>query len=146
MNKLSHVAFIMDGNGRWGKKEKRGRNYGHLKGVEIVKKVVEGSLRLKIKHLTFYVFSTENWKRPKSEINYLFKLIFLYFTKELKNVIKNGIKISIIGNINPLPSKLKKSIITLNTRFISFLEIFCLLYGIFCLAIKVFRLILYYFF
>ena len=91
-----------------GKKRKRGRNYGHLKGVEIVKKVVEGSLRLKIKHLTFYVFSTENWKRPKSEINYLFKLIFLYFTKELKNVIKNGIKISIIGNINPLPSKLKK--------------------------------------
>ena len=74
MNKLSHVAFIMDGNGRWGKKEKRGRNYGHLKGVEIVKKVVEGSIRFKIKHLTFYVFSTENWKRPKSEIKYLFKL------------------------------------------------------------------------
>ena len=91
-----------------GKKEKRGRNYGHLKGVETVKKVVEGSIRFKIKHLTFYVFSTENWKRPKSEIKYLFKLIFLYFTKELKHVIKNGIKISIIGNINPLPSKLKK--------------------------------------
>ena len=91
-----------------GKKSKRGRNYGHLKGVETVKKVVEGSIRFKIKHLTFYVFSTENWKRPKSEIKYLFKLIFLYFTKELKHVIKNGIKISIIGNINPLPSKLKK--------------------------------------
>lgn len=116
MNKLSHVAFIMDGNGRWGKKEKRGRNYGHLKGVEIVKKVVEGSLQLKIKHLTFYVFSTENWKRPKSEINYLFKLIFLYFTKELKNVIKNGIKISIIGNINPLPSKLKKLLKTVEKK------------------------------
>ena len=116
MNKLSHVAFIMDGNGRWGKKAKRGRNYGHLKGVETVKKVVEGSIRLKIKHLTFYVFSTENWKRPKSEIEYLFKLIFLYFTKELKHVIKNGIKISIIGNINPLPSKLKKLLKTVEKK------------------------------
>ena len=116
MNKLSHVAFIMDGNGRWGKKVKRGRNYGHLKGVETVKKVVEGSIRFKIKHLTFYVFSTENWKRPKSEIKYLFKLIFLYFTKELKHVIKNGIKISIIGNINPLPSKLKKLLKTVEKK------------------------------
>ena len=88
MNKLSHIAFIMDGNGRWGIKKKNSRNYGHLKGVETVKKIVEGSIKLNIKYLTFYVFSTENWKRPKSEINYLFNLIYLYFEKELNQVIK----------------------------------------------------------
>ena len=67
MNKLNHVAFIMDGNGRWGKKRNKGRNYGHFKGVEAVKKIVKKSLKLKIPILTLYVFSTENWKRPKSK-------------------------------------------------------------------------------
>ncbi len=108
MNKLSHVAFIMDGNGRWGIKKKNSRNFGHLKGVETVKKVVEGSIKLNIKYLTFFVFSTENWKRPKSEINYLFNLIYLYFNKELNQVIKNGIKIKVIGNMSEFPKKLKK--------------------------------------
>ena len=75
MNKLNHIAFIMDGNGRWGKNKKKGRNFGHLKGVEIVKKIVSDSIKLKIPILTFYVFSAENWKRPKKEINFLFKLI-----------------------------------------------------------------------
>ena len=75
MNKLNHVAFIMDGNGRWGKKRKRGRNFGHLNGVKTVKKIVESSIKLRIPIVTFYVFSTENWKRPKSEINFLFSLI-----------------------------------------------------------------------
>ena len=73
MNKLNHVAFIMDGNGRWGEKKSKGRNFGHLKGVEVVKKIVEISLKLKIPILTFYVFSSENWKRPKKEISYLFR-------------------------------------------------------------------------
>ena len=68
MNPLSHVAFIMDGNGRWGKKKKKNRNYGHLKGVETVKKIVKASIKIKIPILTFYVFSSENWKRPKEEI------------------------------------------------------------------------------
>ena len=98
MNKLNHVAFIMDGNGRWGKK-KKGRNFGHLNGVETVKKVVESSIKLKIPIVTFYVFSTENWKRPKTEINFLFNLIINYFKKKLTNVISNGIKINIIGKI-----------------------------------------------
>ena len=99
MNKLNHVAFIMDGNGRWGEKRGKGRNFGHLNGVKTVKKIVETSLRLKISIVTFYVFSTENWKRPKSEINFLFRLIGNYFKKELNNVISNGIKINIIGKI-----------------------------------------------
>ena len=75
MNKLNHIAFIMDGNGRWGKKKGKGRNFGHLKGVETVKKIVKESLRLNIPIITFYVFSSENWKRPKKEINYLFNLL-----------------------------------------------------------------------
>ena len=110
MNKLNHVAFIMDGNGRWGQKRKKGRNFGHLNGVKTVKKIVEKSAKLKIPIITFYVFSTENWKRPKSEINFLFKLIINYFKKELSKVILNGIKINIIGNINKLPTKIKTSL------------------------------------
>ena len=110
MNKLNHVAFIMDGNGRWGQKRKKGRNFGHFNGVETVKKIVEKSIKLKIPIITFYVFSTENWKRPKSEINFLFKLIISYFKKELDLVISNGIKINIIGKINRLPSKINLSL------------------------------------
>ncbi len=110
MNKLNHVAFIMDGNGRWGLKKKKGRNFGHLSGVKTVKKIVESSVKLKIPIVTFYVFSTENWKRPKSEINFLFNLIIDYFKQELKNVISNGIKINIIGKINNLPIKVKSSL------------------------------------
>ena len=110
MNKLNHVAFIMDGNGRWGLKRKKGRNFGHLNGVKTVRKIVESSVKLKIPIVTFYVFSTENWKRPRSEINFLFKLIINYFKKELKNVISNGVKVNIIGKINNLPKKVKSSL------------------------------------
>ena len=108
MNSLNHVAFIMDGNGRWGKKKKKNRNSGHLEGVNTVKKIVEASIKLKIPFISFYVFSTENWKRPKNEINFLFNLVSSYFLKELETVIKNGIKINIIGEISKLPKKLKK--------------------------------------
>ena len=97
----------MDGNGRWGKKRKRGRNYGHLKGVETVKKIVSHSIKLKIPIVTFYVFSSENWKRPKTEISFLFKLIKSYFSKEIDNVISQGIKINILGEINKLNLDLK---------------------------------------
>ena len=65
MNKLNHIAFIMDGNGRWGKKNNKGRNFGHLKGVETVRKIVKSSIKLQIPIITFFVFSSENWKRPK---------------------------------------------------------------------------------
>jgi len=107
MNKLNHVAFIMDGNGRWGKKRNKGRNFGHLKGVETVKKIVSTSLKLKIPIVTFYVFSSENWKRPKTEIIFLFKLIKNYFSEEIENVVAQGIKINILGDINKLPNELK---------------------------------------
>ena len=110
MNNLNHVAFIMDGNGRWGKKRKKGRNFGHLKGVETVKKIVKSSIKLKIPIVTFYVFSSENWKRPKSEISFLFKLINNYFTKEIEKVITQGIKINIIGELNKLGSDINKNL------------------------------------
>ena len=110
MNKLNHDAFIMDGNGRWGKKRKRGRNFGHINGVKTVQKIIESSAKLKIPFVTFYVFSTENWKRPKTEVNFLFKLIISYFKKELEKVILNGIKINILGKITQLPLKLRLSL------------------------------------
>ena len=108
MNTLHHVAFIMDGNGRWGKKKGKNRNYGHLKGVETVKKIVKASIKLKIPVVTFYVFSSENWKRPKKEINYLLKLIKIYFLKEIENIKKQGIKLNIFGEINKMPLDIKK--------------------------------------
>ena len=73
-----HVAIIMDGNGRWGIKKKKSRNFGHKKGLEVVEKIIETAAENKIKFLTLYVFSTENWKRPINEINYLFKLLENY--------------------------------------------------------------------
>ncbi len=108
MNKLNHIAFIMDGNGRWGKRRNKNRNFGHYAGVKTVKKIVKSSIKYKIPFVTFYVFSTENWKRPKKEINFLFNLVSNYFKAEINDVIKNGIKINIIGEQNRLPKKLKK--------------------------------------
>ena len=110
MNKLVHIAFIMDGNGRWGKKKKKGRNFGHLKGLETVKKIVKHLINLKIPIATFYVFSSENWKRPKTEINFLFKLINKYFSLEIDNVMKQGIKLNILGETNKLPSNVQRTL------------------------------------
>ena len=107
MNKLNHIAFIMDGNGRWGKKKRKKRNYGHLKGVDTVKKIVKSSIRFKVPIVTFYVFSSENWKRPKTEISFLFKLIKSYFTKEIQSVISQGIKINILGDLKKLSKELR---------------------------------------
>jgi undecaprenyl diphosphate synthase len=102
----------MDGNGRWGKKKRNSRNFGHLNGVKIIERLVENSIKIKIPILTFYVFSTENWKRPKGEINFLFKLIDYYFVKEIDRIVKNNIKINIIGNIKNLPKKIKNHLQT----------------------------------
>ncbi len=107
MNKLSHIAFIMDGNGRWGNKRGKGRNFGHINGVETVKKIVKSSIRIKIPYITFFVFSSENWKRPKNEINFLFKIIKKYFSKDIESIIKQKIKINIIGDISKLSSDIK---------------------------------------
>lgn len=108
MNKLNHVAFIMDGNGRWGIKKRKGRNFGHISGVKAVQRTVQSAIELKIPIITFYVFSTENWRRPKREIKFLFNLIASYFNKEIDNVIKNNIKINIIGKISELPTNVSK--------------------------------------
>ena len=110
MNKLNHIAFIMDGNGRWGKKRGRNRKFGHINGVKTVQKIVKSAIKLKIPFVTFYVFSTENWKRPKSEISFLFKLVNSYFKKEIKNVTENKIKINILGKTELLPKNLKKTL------------------------------------
>ena len=107
MNKVNHIAIIMDGNGRWGKKKKKTRNFGHLKGVKVIEKLVKYSMRIKVPILTFYTFSTENWKRPKKEIKFLFQLIDYYFQKEINNLVKNNIKINILGNIKILPKKVR---------------------------------------
>ena len=111
MKKISHIAIIMDGNGRWGKKRGKTRNFGHLKGIKVIEKLVKESIKINIPILTFYTFSTENWKRPKKEVAFLFNLIEDYFNKEIKNLSKNGIKINILGNLNPLPKKIKKCLI-----------------------------------
>ena len=110
MNKINHIAIIMDGNGRWGKKRGKSRKFGHLNGVKVIEKVVKFSIKLKIPILTFYTFSTENWKRPKTVINFLFQLINNYFVKEINNLVKNNIKINIIGDIKKLPKKIKKKL------------------------------------
>ena len=105
-----HVAIIMDGNGRWGIKKKNSRNYGHSEGIKVVKEIINAAVLKKIKFLTLYTFSTENWKRPKKEINFLIYLLEDYLKKELKNFIKNNIKLKIIGNINKFPNRLKKQL------------------------------------
>ena len=93
------------------KKKKNSRNFGHLKGVETVKKIVRASIKLNVSIVTFYVFSTENWKRPKAEINFLFKIIKNYFYKEIQNLIVQGIKINILGDIDKLSNDIKKVLV-----------------------------------
>ena len=110
MNKLNHVAIIMDGNGRWGLKKKNSRNYGHLKGLRTVEKVIKCSVKEGISFLTLYTFSTDNWKRPKKEINFLFNLIRNSLKKNLKKIINQGIKINIIGKRKGLPKDIIKII------------------------------------
>ena len=110
MNSPKHVAIIMDGNGRWGIKKKNSRNYGHKKGIETVEKIIDAAIKKKIKFLTLYVFSTENWKRPLNEIKYLFSSLNNYIDKEINNLNSKNIKINVIGNINSFPAKLKKKI------------------------------------
>ena len=108
MNPVEHVAIIMDGNGRWGLKHKKSRNLGHRAGLKTVEIVIKESLKFKIKYLTLYTFSTENWKRPKKEINFLFGLLENFLLKKINNLIKNGIKLKIIGDKKIFSKKLKK--------------------------------------
>ena len=110
MNPLNHVAIIMDGNGRWGIKKKNSRNAGHKAGLKTVELIIKKSLDHNIKFLTLYAFSTENWKRQKKEINYLFNLLENFLRTKLINFEKNDIKLKIIGKKNITP-KLNKLIL-----------------------------------
>ncbi len=107
MNPLNHVAIIMDGNGRWGLKHYDSRNRGHRAGLITVEKIIKTTLKLNIPYLTLFAFSTENWKRPKSEINYLFNLLENFLQKKISNLNKNDIKLKIIGE-KKFPKKLSK--------------------------------------
>ena len=112
MKNINHVAIIMDGNGRWGLKKYNSRKIGHQKGIQAAEKIIEASIKKKIKYLTLYTFSTENWKRPKHERNFLFKLLDEYRKKNLKMFIKNDLKLNILGDISKFSTKLKKTLIT----------------------------------
>lgn len=110
-NKLpQHVAVIMDGNGRWAKQRGKLRIFGHENGVEAVRKTVENCAKLQIQYLTLYAFSTENWNRPKMEVETLMKLLVASLRKELETLNKNDIKLKAIGKINSLPSKAQKEL------------------------------------
>ena len=110
MNPIKHVAIIMDGNGRWGVKNKGSRNKGHTEGLKAIEDIIKESLKQKINYLTLYAFSTENWKRPKKEINFLFKILENFLLKKTKNLIRNGIKLIIIGDKKKLSIQLQKII------------------------------------
>ena len=97
MNPLNHVAIIMDGNGRWGIKHHNSRNKGHRAGLEVVQKIINTSIKKKISFLTLYAFSTENWKRPKSEVNYLFNLLENFLENKILDLHEKNIKLKIIG-------------------------------------------------
>ena len=111
MNPLSHVAIIMDGNGRWGLKHKKSRNQGHQAGLKSIKSIINASLDLNIKYLTLFAFSTENWKRPKNEVIFLFNLLENFLIKNLKDFNKKKIKLKIIGRKN-FSKKLNKLLIS----------------------------------
>jgi len=105
-----HIGIIMDGNGRWAKKRFLPRTAGHKEGMERVKEIVEVAVNIGIKHLSLYAFSTENWKRPKEEIDGLMKLLVYYLRAELKKLNKNNIKIRILGDISKLPEGPRKEV------------------------------------
>ena len=110
MNPIKHVAIIMDGNGRWGVKHKQSRNAGHRAGLNTVDLIINHCINHKIKFLTLYTFSSENWKRPKNEIVFLFKLLENFLQKKINKIIEKDIKLKFIGELNKLPTKLQKLI------------------------------------
>ena len=110
MNPIKHVAIIMDGNGRWGIQNKNSRNLGHRAGLDTIEKIIEETIKQKINYLTLYVFSTDNWKRPKKEIMFLFNLLDNFLIKKLDNLIKKEIKIKVIGNKKKFSKKLQKTL------------------------------------
>jgi undecaprenyl diphosphate synthase len=111
MNPIKHVAIIMDGNGRWGIKNKGTRNSGHRAGLNTLENIIEETIKQKIKHLTLYTFSTENWKRPKKEISFLFSLLEDFLLKKVDSLVKKRIKLNVIGNKKKFSPQLQKLLI-----------------------------------
>lgn len=110
-----HLAIIMDGNGRWAKKKRMPRNYGHAQGSKTVEKICEEAYRMGVKYLTVYAFSTENWVRPQEEVDALMKLLRSYMKDCLKTSSKNNMKVRILGDISKLSEDIKSSILDLET-------------------------------
>ena len=111
MNPIKHVAIIMDGNGRWGIKNKGTRNSGHRAGLNTLENIIEETIKQKIKYLTLYTFSTENWKRPKKEISFLFSLLEDFLLKKVDSLVKKRIKLNVIGNKKKFSPQLQKLLI-----------------------------------
>jgi undecaprenyl diphosphate synthase len=107
MNPIKHVAIIMDGNGRWGIKNKGTRNLGHRAGLDTIEEIIQETLIQNISYLTLYTFSSENWKRPKKEILFLFSLLENFLSKKIDKLIKNKIRLKIIGNKKKFNKKLQ---------------------------------------
>ena len=112
MNPLNHVAIIMDGNGRWGQKNKNSRNAGHKAGLNTVEKIIKETIKNKIKFLTLYAFSTENWNRPKAEVDALMNILMTALEKELPTLIGNNVRLCAIGNVDTLPTKANKKLMS----------------------------------
>jgi len=110
MNPVKHVAIIMDGNGRWGIKNKQSRNAGHQEGLNTVDLIINQCIHHKIEFLTLYAFSSDNWKRPKNEIAFLFKLLENFLKKKINKIVEKDINLKFIGELNDLPQKLQKLI------------------------------------
>ena len=110
MNPIKHVAIIMDGNGRWGLKHNKSRNYGHRAGLKTVEKIIKISLKRKIPYLTLFAFSTENWKRPQKEINFLLNMLENFLETNLNKLVEQKIKLKIIGEKNKFPKRIKRII------------------------------------
>ncbi len=106
-----HIAIIMDGNGRWAKQQGKLRVFGHENGTKSVREITETCAELGIENLTLYAFSTENWKRPKLEVQTLMKLLISSLKNEIKTLQENNIKLSTIGNTNDLPKKVQKELL-----------------------------------
>tara|TARA_B100000586_G_scaffold127563_1_gene92194 strand:- start:306 stop:983 length:678 start_codon:yes stop_codon:yes gene_type:complete len=116
MSSPKHVAIIMDGNGRWGLKNKKSRNLGHKSGLKKVEKIIKSSIKNNIKYLTLYAFSTENWKRPKLEIQFLLNLLEFFLKEKIEKLVKNGVKLKIIGDLKKFPKKIQSSLKSAQTK------------------------------
>lgn len=110
MNRLNHLAIIMDGNGRWARSRGHNRFFGHVRGARVAKMVVESCAQMGLSHLTLFAFSTENWRRPKDEVSFLMKLLSKWLTKERQNLVNQNIRFQVIGDLNRLPKFAKQEV------------------------------------